>query len=95
MIRKSVLFPALLLASMLSPPALAQDKPFFPIPLPFPNFEGTPEEQKACRPDVVRLCPQTVEGIANPDPQNILACLQANRARLKPACRAVLESHGV
>jgi hypothetical protein len=95
MIRKPMLFSALLLASSLSAPAFAQNKPFFPIPLPFPNFEGTPEEQKACRPDVVRLCPQTVEGIANPDPQQILTCLQANRPKLKPACRAVLESHGV
>jgi hypothetical protein len=93
MIRKPVLIRALLLASVLSAPAFAQLP--LPIPLPFPNFDGTAEEQKACRPDVVRLCPRTVEGVANPDPHQILACLQANRSKLKPACRAVLESHGV
>jgi hypothetical protein len=93
MIRNRMVCGALLLASILSGPAVAQLP--FPIPLPFPNFDGTAEEQKACRPDVVRLCPQTVEGVANPDPQRILACLQANRSKLKPACRAVLESHGV
>jgi hypothetical protein len=91
MIRKTMLLAALLLASH-SASALAQDKPFFP--LPFPNFEGTAEEQKACRPDVVRLCPDTVQD-QNPDPQRILACLQRHRAGLKQACRTVLENRGV
>jgi hypothetical protein len=93
MIRKTVLLAALLLASYCVS-ASAQDKPFFPLPLPFPNFEGTPEEQRACRPDVVRLCPDTVQD-QNPDPQRILACLQRNRAGLKQPCRTVLENRGV
>jgi Cysteine rich repeat len=93
MIRKTMLLVTLLLASS-SAPAFAQDKPFFPLPLPFPNFEGTPEEQKACRPDVVRLCPDTVQD-QNPDPQRILACLQRHRTGLKQPCRAVLENRGV
>jgi len=92
MIRKTVLL-SLVLASYCCGPAFAQDRPL-PLPLPFPNFEGTPEEQKACRPDVVRLCPETVQE-QNPDQQRILACLQRHRAGLKPACRTVLEIHGV
>jgi hypothetical protein len=87
MIRKTMLL-ALLLASF-SPSAFAQDKPFIPLPLPFPNFQGTADEQKACRPDVVRLCPETVQD-QYPDPNRILACLQRNRAGLKQPCRLVL-----
>jgi hypothetical protein len=63
--------------------------PFPPLPLPFPNFQGTPEEQKACRPDVVRMCKD-----ATPDTSRVLACLQANQARLSAPCRAVLVHYG-
>jgi hypothetical protein len=63
--------------------------PFPPLPLPFPNFQGTPEEQKACRPDVVRMCKD-----ATPDTARVLACLQANQARLSAPCRAVLVRYG-
>jgi hypothetical protein len=94
MIRHSALLLALVLSTQAAP-AFAQDKPFFPIPLPFPDFQGTAEEQKACKPDVVRLCPETVSNSSQTDQNRILACLQANRAKLKPACRQVLESHGV
>jgi hypothetical protein len=95
MIRQTMLL-ILLLASYAAPAFAQEPKPFFPLPmlLPFPNFDGTPEEQKACRPDVVRLCPDTVQD-ANPDPQRILACLQRNRPGLKPACRSVLANRGV
>ena len=52
---------------------------------------GTPEEQAACRPDVRRFChaipPGSADGV-------FLACLQEHRAKLRRACRAVLESHG-
>jgi Cysteine rich repeat len=92
MIRRTLLV-TLVLASCCGAPAFAQDRQF-PLPLPFPNFEGTPEEQKACRPDVARLCPETVQE-QNPDQQRILACLQRHRAGLKPACRTVLDNHGV
>jgi hypothetical protein len=94
MIRHSALLLVLALSAQ-SAPAFAQDKPFFPLPLPFPNFDGTPDEQKACRPDVVRLCPETVSGTSQPDTNRVLACLQANRSKLKASCRQVLESHGV
>jgi hypothetical protein len=60
-----------------------------PPPLPFPNFQGTPEEQTACRPDVDRFCREAV-----PDTFRVLACLQSERARISAQCRRVLESHG-
>jgi hypothetical protein len=63
--------------------------PFPPLPLPFPNFQGTPEDQKACRPDVVRMCKD-----ATPDQSRVLACLQANQARLSAPCRGVLVKYG-
>jgi hypothetical protein len=84
---------ALLLAGSLmlsATPAFAQGPPPLPFPpLPFPNFQGTPEEQKACRPDVVRMCKD-----ATPDTARVLACLQANQARLSAPCRAVLVHYG-
>jgi hypothetical protein len=63
--------------------------PFPPLPLPFPNFQGTPEDQKACRPDVVKMCKD-----ATPDQSRVLACLQANQARLTAPCRGVLVKYG-
>lgn len=52
---------------------------------------GTPAEQAACRPDVRRFC-----HAIKPDAGNgsFLACLQEHRAKLRRACREVLESHG-
>jgi hypothetical protein len=51
--------------------------------------QGTAQEEGACRPDVMRLC----RAVA-PDTGRVLACLQANRARLSRACRTVLQNHG-
>jgi|HubBroStandDraft_4_1064222.scaffolds.fasta_scaffold584769_2 hypothetical protein len=65
--------------------------PFPPLPLPFPNFQGTPEDQKACRPDVVKMCK---DAASTEDSSRVLACLQANRARLSPACYGVLAKYG-
>src|SRR5262249_46670892 len=59
------------------------------LPLPLPNFEGTPEEQAACRPDSQRFCKE-----AMPDSFLVLACLQKNRQRISVACQKVLQSHG-
>ncbi len=53
-------------------------------------YSGTPQEQVACRHDVVRHC----RTVANENEFVILACLQSNRPRLTVACRRVLESHG-
>jgi hypothetical protein len=46
---------------------------------------GTPEQQRACRPDVVRHCRGVHED------QAIFECLRANANSLRPACRAVIE----
>jgi hypothetical protein len=46
---------------------------------------GTPEQQRACRPDAVRYC----RGMS--DDRQIENCLRANFARLHPACRRVIE----
>ena len=54
-------------------------------------MEGTPQEQAACRPDVRRFCHGLGAGASGGD---FLGCLQAHRVRLRPVCRAVLESHG-
>jgi hypothetical protein len=53
--------------------------------------QGTPQEQAACRSDVRKYChalPPNSSGRA------FLTCLQAHRDKLKPACLAVLVSHG-
>ncbi len=52
---------------------------------------GTSEEQAACRPDVRRFCHAIPAGSAD---GVFLACLQDHRAKLRPACRRLLESHG-
>jgi Cysteine rich repeat len=51
---------------------------------------GTPEEQRACSPDVKRHCRKVIsEGDLS-----ILACLQQNRAKISKACQKVLLDHG-
>jgi hypothetical protein len=51
---------------------------------------GTPEEQRACSPDVKRYCRQVIsEGDFS-----ILACLQQNRAKISRTCQKVLLDHG-
>jgi hypothetical protein len=46
---------------------------------------GTPEQQRACRPDVLRHC----RGIQ--DDNAIAGCLSQNVQHLRPACRKVIE----
>jgi len=69
--------------------AFAQQQ--LPAPVsPFPNmFQGTPQEQAACRPDSQRFCRDDI-----PDTFRVLACLQKNRTQISTPCRKVLESHG-
>lgn len=58
----------------------------------FAQAGGTSTEETACRSDVRRFCYK----VKDPNNTNaFLECLQANRARLSRACRAVLENHGV
>jgi hypothetical protein len=51
--------------------------------------QGKSDDEAACRPDVRRFC-HTFVGDGP-----ILRCLQANRAKLRKPCRAMLEGHGV
>jgi hypothetical protein len=89
MLRKLILITVLISCAT---PALAQlpppPIPFPPIPLPLP--QGTPEERAACSPDVHKYCEQAL-----PDVMQVANCLQANKARLSPACRQVLSNHGM
>ena len=54
-----------------------------------PAYQGTPQDQAACRPDSRRYC-RNVGG----DQMRVLYCLQDHRAQLSRACRAVLERNG-
>ena len=82
---------ALLAACPLGLPAHGQAPPPLPLPLPpIANiFQGTPQEQAACRPDATKMCREYLA-----DNMRVLACLQANRTRISVPCRTVLESHG-
>ena len=51
--------------------------------------QGTPQERAACAPAVREFCKS-----ANEDTMRVLACLQANRAKIGAACNKVLVSHG-
>ncbi len=48
--------------------------------------QGTPEQRKACTPDVYRLCAGEI-----PNVRAITACLRRQKASLSDACRAVFE----
>jgi hypothetical protein len=50
--------------------------------------QGTPEQQRACQPDAMRLCSEFV-----PDVDRITACMIKQRIRLSPACRAQFTAH--
>jgi hypothetical protein len=48
------------------------------------SAQGTPEQQAACQPDVMRLCGNFI-----PDVDRIVACLKYNEPNLNPACHDV------
>ena len=48
--------------------------------------QGTPEQRRACTPDVYRLCAGEI-----PNARAITACLRRQRGSLSPACAAVFE----
>lgn len=55
----------------------------------------TNQEIAACRRSVIRLCGHLLpKDGSTPSAMGVLACLKTNRARISPACRAVLERHG-
>jgi hypothetical protein len=47
---------------------------------------GTPEQRRACTPDVYRLCAGEI-----PNVRAITACLRRQKASLSTPCRAVFE----
>lgn len=47
--------------------------------------QGTQHEREACTPDVFRLCAGEI-----PSVKRIVACLNAKKAQLSPACRIVM-----
>jgi hypothetical protein len=47
---------------------------------------ATPEQKRACTPDVYRLCPGEI-----PNVRAITACLRRQKSSLSDACRAVFE----
>ena len=85
MVRSLFLLAFLMVAS--AAPAQAQNAPI-PLP-PFLTPRGTPEDQRNCRPDAVRLCKDHMG-----DDDATLRCFQANRAKLSDACAGVLEKYG-
>ncbi len=44
---------------------------------------GTPEQRRACRADAMRLCREYVPRVAQ-----ITACMERNKKKLSPTCRA-------
>ena len=48
--------------------------------------QGTPEQRRACTPDVYRLCAGEI-----PNVRAITACLRRQKASLSPACAALFE----
>jgi len=83
---RSLFLLAIVMASTVTP-SLAQQQSF-PLP-PFLTPRGTPEDQRACRPDAQRLCKEIIG-----DDDAVLRCFQANRPKLSPACAAVLVKYG-
>jgi hypothetical protein len=55
-----------------------------PLAIAEDDHRGTQDEQRACTPDVFRLCSAAI-----PNERRIVACLKSNRTRLSPACRKV------
>lgn len=49
------------------------------------SAQGTPQERRACRPDVMRLCRPEI-----PNVPRITACLIAKRTQLSAACAKVM-----
>jgi len=50
---------------------------------------GTPEQRRACTPDVYRLCAGEI-----PNVRAITACLVRQKGNLSPACRAAMGKNG-
>jgi hypothetical protein len=79
---------ALALAAYISPGYTQGPPPFFP---PFMDMRGTPEDQRACRPDAIKLCRNVLD---QNDSMVVLQCFLANRTKLTAPCRGVLQKYG-
>lgn len=78
-------------AGMASGPVTAQQQAPVAIPFPFSDMmKGTPEEEAACAPDSAKFCKRF-----EPDPLQVLGCLQRNRPQISRACQTVLRNRGV
>jgi len=53
-------------------------------------FQGSQEDQNACRGDVMNICSSAIGSIFSPNVPAITACLKAHMKQLSPACRAVM-----
>ena len=51
--------------------------------------QGTPEQRRACTPDVYRLCAGEI-----PNVRAITVCLQRHKASLSEACRSAMDQAG-
>ncbi|MBI5319547.1 hypothetical protein [Bradyrhizobium sp.] len=52
----------------------------------FAQYQGTPDQRRACTPDVYRLCAGEI-----PNVRAITACLRRNKPSLSEACRAAFD----
>jgi hypothetical protein len=75
-------------ASAFASPGHAQGQQQFP---PFMDMRGTPQDQRDCQPDAVRLCRHVLD---RNDSMVVLQCFLQNRERLSAPCRGVLQKYG-
>jgi hypothetical protein len=52
----------------------------------FAQYQGTPDQRRACTPDVYRLCAGEI-----PNVRAITACLRRHKSSLSEACRAAFD----
>lgn len=53
-------------------------------------FQGSSQDQDACRGDVMSLCMSAVGSFTNPNVKAITSCLRSNMPKLSSACRDVM-----
>ena len=73
--------PLLVSLSLLPPVADPQD-------VRAQGHRGTAQQQRACRPDILRLC----RDLPDKSDEALANCLKANAAKLSSACRKALDS---
>lgn len=86
MLKTTLLVAALVIAAF---PAWAQARRPGTPALDPATGRGTSSDERACRPDAVKLCPELIG-----NDMAVLACFKQNRTKLSPACTAVLQGYG-